>query len=139
MPDDQPPGPPPIQPPPPSVNPDSEARTWNMWCHLSILSGFFIPFGNLLGPFLVWQMKKNEIPSVEAHAKAALNFQLTVLIALVVGSVVAFVTSFFCMGYLFFPVVGVIAICGIIFPIIAGVKANGGEVYKYPYSIEFLK
>ena len=136
--------PPPIQPPPPvapppPVNPESQARTWNMWCHLSVLSAFIIPFGNLLGPFLVWQLKKNEIPSVEAHAKAALNFQLTILIALVVGAAIAFILAFVCVGYLLFPVVGAIALCGIILPIIAGVRANDGVEYKYPYTIEFLK
>jgi hypothetical protein len=136
--------PPPIQPPPPvapppPVNPESQARTWNMWCHLSVLSAFIIPFGNLLGPFLVWQLKKNEIPSVEAHAKAALNFQLTILIALVVGAAIAFILAFVCVGYLLFPVVGAIALCGIILPIIAGVRANDGADFKYPYTIEFLK
>ena len=136
--------PPPIQPPPPvapppPVNPESQARTWNMWCHLSVLSAFIIPFGNLLGPFLVWQLKKNEIPSVEAHAKAALNFQLTILIALVVGAAIAFILAFVCVGYLLFPVVGAIALCGIILPIIAGVRANDGVDFKYPYTIEFLK
>jgi uncharacterized Tic20 family protein len=130
---------PPAAPPPPPVNPEGQARAWNMWCHLSVLSAFIIPFGNLLGPFLVWQIKKHEIPSVEAHAKAALNFQLTVLIALVVGAAIAFILAFVCVGYLLFPVVGVIALCGIIVPIIAGVRANDGLEYKYPYTIEFLK
>jgi len=110
-----------------------------MWCHLSVLSAFFIPFGNLLGPFLVWQIKKNEVPSVEAHAKAALNFQLTVLIALVVGAAIGFILAFVCVGYLFFPLVGLIGLCGIILPIIAGVRANDGVEYKYPYTIEFFK
>lgn len=136
--------PPPIQPPPsfappPPANPESQARTWNMWCHLSVLSAFIVPFGNLLGPFLVWQIKKNEIPSVEAHAKAALNFQLTVLIALVVGAAITFILAFVCVGYVLFPVVGAIGLCGIILPIIAGVRANDGVDYKYPYTIEFLK
>ena len=136
--------PPPIQPPPPvapppPVSPESQARTWNMWCHLSVLSAFIIPFGNLLGPFLVWQLKKNEIPSVEAHAKAALNFQLTILIALVVGAAMAFILAFVCVGYLLFPLLGLIALCGIILPIIAGVRANDGVDFKYPYTIEFLK
>ena len=139
------PGPPPIQPPPPAapvpspVNPESQARTWNMWCHLSVLAAFLVPFGNLLGPFLVWQIKKNEVPSVESHAKAALNFQFTVLIALVVGAAVAFALSFICVGYLLFPILGVIALCGIILPIVAGVNANDGKDFKYPCTIEFLK
>jgi hypothetical protein len=139
------PGPPPIEPPPPAAsaptpaNVENQARTWNMWCHLSTLSAFVVPFGNLLGPFLVWQIKQNEIPSVQSHAKAALNFQFTVLIALLVGAVVAFIFSFFCVGYLLFPLLGVLALCGIILPIVAGVKANEGRDFKYPCTIEFLK
>jgi uncharacterized Tic20 family protein len=131
--------PPPIAPPTPPPNPDSQARTWNMFCHLSALAGFVIPFGNFLGPLLVWQIKKHEIPSVEAHGKAALNFQLTVLIALIVGGAAAVVLSFFCIGFLLFPLVILIVLCGLIFPIIAGIKANDGQEYKYPYSIDFLK
>src|ERR1035438_10194159 len=102
MPDN--PAPPPISPPqtPPSAPPgnDSQARTWNMLCHLSALAGYIIPFGNVLGPLLVWQIKKNEFPSVEAHGKAALNFQLTVLIALFAGGMAAFLLSFVCIGFL---------------------------------------
>jgi uncharacterized Tic20 family protein len=141
MAENQNPGPPPIQPLPPAapVDPESQARMWNMWCHLSVLAAFVVPFGNLLGPFLVWQIKKNEVPSVEAHAKAALNFQFTILIALVIGSAVAFVLAFFCVGYFLFSILGLLALCGIILPIVAGVNANDGKDFKYPYTIEFLK
>jgi uncharacterized Tic20 family protein len=138
--------PPPIQPPPPftpaSPPPDSEgrARTWNMLCHLSALSGFIgVPLGTVLGPLLVWQIKKNEFPSVDVHGKAALNFQLTVLIALLAGGMITAIGFFFCIGFLFVPVLILIGLCGLIFPIIAGVKASNGEFYKYPYAIEFLK
>ena len=110
-----------------------------MLCHLSALAGFVIPFGNILGPLLVWQIKKNEFPSVDIHGKAALNFQITVTIAALVGIAVAFLLSFFCVGYLLFPVVMLIGLAGLIFAIIAGIKANNGEDYKYPYSFEFVK
>ena len=142
--------PPPIAPPPPATPPpaaapgplppnEAQARTWNMLCHLSALTGFIgLPFGNFIGPLLIWQIKKHEIPSVEAHGKAALNFQLTVLIAALVGAAAAFLLSFVCVGYLMFPLVILIALCGLIFPIIAGLKANDGQEYKYPNSIEFF-
>ena len=77
----------PAAPPPPA---NADARMWNMWCHLSALAGLFVPCGNVIGPLLIWQMKKAEFPSVEIHGKAALNFQLTVLIALVVGIALAY-------------------------------------------------
>ena len=136
--------PPPIAPPPgspPPLPPDeARARTWNMFCHLSALTVFVgVPFGNLLGPLLVWQIQKHEIPSVEVHGKAALNFQLTALIAILVGGTAAFVLSYFCIGFLLFPVVGLLVLAVLVFPIIAGIKANDGRPFKYPCTIEFLK
>ena len=110
-----------------------------MLCHLSALAGFIIPFGNILGPLLVWQIKKNEIPSVDVHGKAALNFQLTVLIAVLVGFAVALVLSFIRVGVLLFPIVILIGLAGLVFAIIAGIKANNGEEYKYPYSLQLVK
>ena len=134
---------PPVQPPQssPPVPPanESQARTWNMLCHLSALAGYVVPFGNVLGPLLVWQIKKNEFPSVEVHGKAALNFQLTVLIALFVGIIAAVLLSFVCIGFLLFPVVIGIGLCGLIFAIIAGIKANNGEAYRYPWSLTLIK
>jgi uncharacterized Tic20 family protein len=137
--------PPPVQPPPsntpasPAPNPESRARMWNMLCHLSALAGFIIPFGNILGPLIIWQIKKNEFPSVNVHGKAALNFQITVTIAAIAGVAVATVLSFFCVGYLLFPLVMLIGLAGLVFAIIAGIKANNGEDYKYPWSLELIK
>jgi len=132
----------PTPPVPPNVLPPSpneqQARTWNMLCHLSALVGLVIPFGNLIGPLLVWQIKKHEFPSVEAHGKAALNFQLTVTIAVLAGAALAFVLSFLCLGYLLFPLVAVIGICGLVFAVIAGIKANDGLDYQYPYSFRLI-
>ena len=110
-----------------------------MLCHLSALAGFIIPFGNIVGPLLVWQIKKNEIPSVEIHGKAALNFQITVTIAAVVGMMVALVLSLICIGWLLFPLVILVGLAGLVFAIIAGLKANEGKDYRYPYSLNLIK
>ena len=138
--------PPPVQPPPPTSNaptpgsPESQARTWNMLCHLSALAGFIgIPLGNILGPLLVWQLKKNEFPSVDVHGKASLNFQITVILAILVSLIAGAILSFICIGVLFFIIAGGIALCGLILAIIAGIKANNGEDFKYPYSLELVK
>jgi uncharacterized protein len=132
--------PPPLispNPPPPPIA-DAPARTWNMWCHLSVLAGLVVPFGSVIGPLVVWQIKKTEFPSVEAHGKAALNFQLTVLIVAVVIAAVGFILSFFCVGFLFFFLLPLVGLAGLIFPIIAGLKANEGKEYKYPYSFTLV-
>ncbi|HAO78989.1 MAG TPA: DUF4870 domain-containing protein [Verrucomicrobia subdivision 3 bacterium] len=141
--------PPPIEPPPPVTSatssptpppsPESQARTWNMLCHLSALAGFVFPFGNILGPLLVWQIKKNEFPSVNVHGKAALNFQITLTIVVFVGMFAAAILSFIHIGFLLFPLVMLLGLAGLILAIIAGIKANNGEDYKYPYSFELVK
>lgn len=103
-----------------------------MLAHLSALSGFLIPLGTIIGPLLIWQIKKNEIPTVEAHGKDALNFQITVLIAFFV----CFLLMFVGIGILLMPIVGIGAL---VCTIIAGIKANNGERWKYPASFTFLK
>jgi hypothetical protein len=129
---------PPQSPPPVTPGNDSQARTWNMLCHLSALAGYIIPFGNVLGPLLIWQIKKNEFPSVEEHGKAALNFQLTVLIALFVSIIASVLLSFVCIGFLLIPVVVAVGLCGLIFAIIAAIKASNGEAYRYPWSLKLI-
>ena len=148
MPDNPTEAPPPITPPPPRSmssapppgNPESRARTWNMLCHLSALAAYIgVPLGNIIGPLIIWQIKKNEFPSVDSHGKAALNFQITVSIALIVSLVVTYVGIFFCIGWLFLPVPILIGLASMVFAVIAGIKANNGEDYQYPWSIEFVK
>ena len=98
-----------------------------MFAHLAALIGFVIPFGSFIGPLVVWQMKKAEMPFVDEQGKEALNFQITVAIALVV----CFVLSFILIGLLLLPIVGIGAL---IFTIVAALKANAGEAYRYPIS-----
>lgn len=113
---------------------------WNMLCHLSALAGLLgIPFANVLAPLIIWQIKKNEIPSVEIHGKAAVNFQLTIVIATLVSIAAAAALSFVCIGVILFSVPGVIFVCGMVFAIIAGLKANEGQEYNYPYSLKLIK
>jgi len=111
-----------------------------MLCHLSALAAFIgVPFGNILGPLLVWQIKKNEFPSVDVHGKAALNFQITVALAALASVIVGFVLMIICVGWLFIALAILIGLAGLIFAIIAGIKANNGEDYKYPFSFQFIK
>ena len=131
------PSPQPSQPTP-SSDPNA-ARTWAMWCHMSALAGLVVPFGNVIGPLIVWQMKRNEVPAIEEHGKEALNFQLSVLIYLLGGGVAAFLLSWLCIGFLLFPLLGVVWIGGIVFAVIAGIKANDGVLYRYPLTLRLIK
>ena len=123
---------------PPQRPAHDPARVWEMWCHLSALAGYVIPFGNILGPLIIWQMKKHEFPSLEAHGRAAINFQLTVTIAVIVGLLAVVPLSFICIGYLLIPVVVGITVAGLVFAIIAGIKANDGQEYAYPCTLHLV-
>jgi uncharacterized Tic20 family protein len=148
---EEPPKPPPIaaDPPSPLVPPpgrdpvlnaaESQARTWNMFCHLSVLAGLVLPLGNLWVPLLIWQIKKHEIPSVIVNGKAAINFQLTVILWFLASIALVFSLTFFCVGYFLIFLPGLIALVGLIFPIINGIKVNHGEPYAYPCLIDFVK
>lgn len=110
-----------------------------MLCHLSALAGLFLPFGNLLGPLLVWQLKKNEIPAIDRHGKDSLNFQLTITIFTLVAGVIACALAFVCIGFILLPLVALLPIAGFIFAVIAAIKANNGETYQYPYLWELIR
>ena len=105
--------------------PNAEERQWGMIAHLSALIGFVIPFGTVIGPLIVWQMKKAEMPFVDDQGKEALNFQITVAIA----AFACLLLGFILIGFLLLPIV---AIGAIVLTVIAGIKANEGEVYRYP-------
>jgi uncharacterized protein len=134
--------PPPSTPPPatpPPSNPNAH-RQWDMWAHLSALAGVVVPFGNLLGPLIIWQMKRHEFPSVDEHGKESLNFQLSATIYLCAGILLAFAgTLLVCIGVLIIPLLAVIYIGSIVYAVIAGIKANDGMLYRYPFNLRLIK
>ena len=142
MENDTPPSPAPPLNQSPTPTPTNEARTWEMFCHLSALAGLVFPLGNIIGPLIIWQMKKSEFPSVDAHGKAALNFQLSALIYLVAVSLVTVGGFFFCIGWLLAPALvvayAVIYFGSIILAVIAGLKANDGVPYAYPLTLKLV-
>ena len=122
-----------VAPPmPPIAAPSAEEKQWAMFAHLSALIGFLIPFGSILGPLIIWQIKKAEMPYVDEHGKEALNFQITVLIAVLA----CLVLSVILIGFLLLPVVGIAAL---VLTIMAGIKANNGESYRYPFTLRLVK
>ncbi|BDD07663.1 hypothetical protein FUAX_00950 [Fulvitalea axinellae] len=71
--------------------PSGDERTWAMFSHLSSLSVFAIPFGNIIIPMVIWLSKKKESAFVDEHGKASLNFQLSVIIYMMIIGVFALV------------------------------------------------
>ena len=110
-----------------------DEQNWAMICHLSALAGFLIPFGNLLGPLVVWLIKRSEMPLVERHGKEALNFQITVTLAFLVCLPLMFVL----IGI---PLAFAVGVAALVLTIMAAVKvANGDVTYQYPFALRLLK
>ncbi|UCG59199.1 MAG: DUF4870 domain-containing protein [Phycisphaerales bacterium] len=112
------------QPEQPAIGKD--VTNMAMLCHLlAIFTGF-------LGPLIIWLIKKDDAPFIDRHGKEALNFQLTVLIAMIVSGLLTFI----CIGFIMLMVVWV---ADLILCIIAALKASRGEEYRYPLTIRFLR
>lgn len=112
--------------------PDKDARTWGMICHLMALSGYVIPFGNIIGPLIIWAIKKDEYAFVDDQGKEAMNFQLTLTIAFLacVPLVILLIGI---------PLMVALGIFALVMIVIAAIKANEGVRYRYPLSIKFFK
>lgn len=114
------------------VQPSQEARQWAMFCHFAAFLGFIFPFGNLLGPLIVWQIKRESDSFVDRQGKEALNFQITVSLAVMVSFLLMLVViGFFLLG--------LVSIGALVLTIIAGIKANEGLDYRYPFTWRPIK
>ena len=111
---------------------DQDTKTWAMLLHLSILTNFVIPGAGFIAPIVIWQLKKDQMPEIDAHGKSATNF----IISMLIYAAVSVVLMFLFVGFLLVPV---LAIIGIVFPIIAGIKANNGELWQYPLTLQLIK
>ncbi|NDU97453.1 DUF4870 domain-containing protein [Spirosoma terrae] len=123
---------PPIPPSSPVPFSDSDARMWAMITHLSALTGMFTLIGSLVGPILVWQIQKEKSAFIDFHGKEAVNFNITIAIA----AGISFVLMILLIGIFLLWIVGAV---WLVFTIIAAIKANNGEYYRYPISIRFIK
>ena len=112
---------------------EKEEKTNGMLCHLLSLVGFLgIPFGNIIGPLVMWLIKKDESEFVDACGKESVNFQISLTIYLLISALLTLIVI---------GIVGIIAIIilHIVCVIKASTAANEGEIYVYPYTIRFIK
>lgn len=107
-------------------------NSWSMLMHLSQFLNFIIPLSGLIVPIVLWQMKKNESEFIDRNGKIITNW----LISGVIYSVVCLVLIVVLIGI---PMLVVLGILSIVFPVIGAIKANNGEAWSYPLSIKFLK
>lgn len=118
-----------------------QAKNWAVGCHVAALAGFVgIPFGHILGPLVVWLIKKNEFPFLDAQGKEAINFQISMTIYGVVAVILSLAGLFAVMmmpaAMMMIMAVGLL---DLVFIIVAAVKVSNGEDYRYPLAIRIIK
>ena len=146
---------------------DNHQKNIATFIHLSTFSRFIIPFGNFIGPIVLWVANKDKSEFIDAHGKQAINFQISILLyAVILGTLTIpfFIFKIFngidfidFHGFHDFHInigkpspllyigggLGVLAILGfileLVFIINASLKARDGKLYKYPLTINFLK
>ena len=123
----------PNSPATPGTVPTENERTWGMLAHLSALAGLVMPLvGIVLGPLLVWLARRDESEFVAAHAKEALNFNISVLLGALACVLLMLVFVGFLLGTALF-------IAWLVMMLIAAIKASEGQAYRYPFSLRLVK
>ena len=112
---------------------NKSAVTWATFCHVGALSLYLgIPFGHIIVPLVIWLIKKNEFPFVDEQGKESLNFQISMTIYGLIAGLLAF-------AFIGFVILPVLVVVHVVFTIIAIVKTNKGESYRYPLTIRVIK
>ena len=110
----------------------SEIRNWCVLCHAAALLGFFFHFlGHLLGPLIVWLIKRGDSPEIDAAGKESLNFQISMLIYDIIAGIL-------CIVLIGIPILIALWILNTVFVVLASIKTSEGQVYRYPLTIRFL-
>jgi uncharacterized Tic20 family protein len=107
-------------------------RNWSMLCHLSAFASFFFPFGGIIGPLVCWLSRKDESDWVNINGRNSLNFQLSILLYVVLAVPLCFIL----IGI---PIIVMLLMLKIVCIIIASVKAPKGELFRYPLAIPFVQ
>ena len=115
----------PQQPQPAAPLTEAEDKQWASFAHLGGILGF-------LPSLIIWLIFKDRGVRTNVEAKEALNFQITIAIAMVVSYILMVIV----IGFILAPLVGIAAI---VFSIIGFVKVNGGESYRYPFALRLIK
>ncbi|MFZ4895731.1 DUF4870 domain-containing protein [Plantibacter sp. Mn2098] len=110
----------------------SDEKLWATLIHVGGAVFVFTSIAAWLPSLIGYLVLKDRGPFIRSHTQAALNFQLTMIIALIVG----WITTLIFIGWIIVPAVAIVTV---VFSIIAAIKANRGELYTYPLSIPFIK
>ncbi|MCC5862246.1 MAG: DUF4870 domain-containing protein [Gammaproteobacteria bacterium] len=116
----------------PAGPPSKEERNWALLAHLSAVAGVLLAgLGMVLGPLVVWLLKREDSEFVADQAKEALNFNITMLLGYIVGVILIPIL----IGVVILPVLGLLHL---VFMIVAMIRASEGQRYRYPFALRLV-
>lgn len=131
--------------------PDPDARTWAAFCHLAAFGAFLVPFGHIIGPLVVWLVKRHDHPFVDEQGREAVNFQITltliflglvfclIFLALILLPVLdrrpGLALLFIPIGLLF----PVMALADFLLILLATIRSSNGQPYRYPLNFRLIR
>lgn len=117
----------------------SEERNWALAGHLSAFSAFVTGgVGCILGPLVVWLIKRDTLPFAAEQAKEALNFNITVAIAAL--ALWIFTLGTFFLGVVLTVPLGIaLCVAWFVLTIVAAIRAQEGVVFRYPFTLRLVK
>ncbi len=121
---------------------NDKAQLWAVLCHLISFCGYLgVPFGNILGPLVIWLIFRDESRLVDEHGRESLNFQISITLYGVIFGIVAWLVAVLTLGLgalIILPIAALLLLAVIIAVIMAAVDAKNGKVFRYPFTIRFL-
>lgn len=107
-------------------------KSWVLFAHAGSLLGYFVGIGGFIIPLVIWLSKKDDSELISKHAKESLNFQLSLLLY----SFIAGILIFIIIGV---PLLFILFVVNVVCVILATLKADKGEFYRYPMTIRFIQ
>ena len=106
-------------------------KDFGLLVYASSFIGYLVPLGSILGPLIIWLMKREESAFVDQCGRSCLNFKLSLLIYVIISAVLALVG----IGFILLILLGIF---DLVCTVLAIIKASEGKVYRYPLTIKFI-
>lgn len=112
--------------------------------HISALASYVFPLGGIIVPLIIWQLKKDESNYIDEQGKEVINFNLSFALYSFVFGIGAFSSIFMHFPNFFglfggISIIALIAVIRFALIVLAAIKVNNQEEFKYPLTIKFFK
>ena len=125
-----------------SENPEEisvNARRYACAAHLTAALGVSQPFFPIIGPFIVWYLKRSDHPYIEEQARKSLNFQLSMCLYILIATLLVGALKIIFIGKLLIWVPALFHYAQVLLSMVGALRAYDMEDFNYPFTLSFIK